>query len=105
VGGGGSEAGTKAGASACSLVNWPPNDLPPVTVLSCSARFVPRLGKVRAPPRPLLRFLPGSELFGAWVVDDDSGMLDKVAMSAMLNRRVMVVVGCAQRRRLSKVQL
>ena len=32
-------------------------------------------------------------------------MLDKVAMSAMLDRRVMVVVGFAQKRRLSKVQL
>jgi hypothetical protein len=105
VGGGGTEAGTKAGASACSLVSWPPNDLPPVTVLSCSAGFVPRSGKVRTPPRPLLRFLRVSELFGAWVADEDSGMLDKVAMSAMLDRRVMVVVGFAQRCRLSKVQL
>lgn len=57
------------------------------------------------PPRPLLRFLRLSELFGAWVVDEDSGMLDKVAMSAMLGRRVMAAVGLAQRRRLGKVQL
>ena len=84
MGGGGTEAGTKAGASACSLVNWPPNDLPPVTVLSCTVGFVPRSGKVRALPRPLLRFLRLSELFDAWVVDEGSGILDEVVMSAML---------------------
>jgi hypothetical protein len=33
---GGTEAGTKVGASGCNLVSWPPNDLPPVTVLSCN---------------------------------------------------------------------
>jgi hypothetical protein len=76
-----------------------------VTVLSCGVGFVPRSGKVRAPPRPLLRFLRLSELFGAWVEGEDSVMLDKVAMSAMLDRRVMLVVGFAQRRRLCKVQL
>lgn len=48
------------------------------------------------PPRPLLRFLRLSELFGAWVAEGDSGMLDKVVMSAMFGRRVLVVVGFAQ---------
>src|ERR1700733_8863258 len=93
AGGGGTEAGTKAGASACNLVNCPPNDLPPVTVLSCGTGFVTRSGKVRVPPRPLLRFLRLSEPFRAWVVGGDSGMLDKVVMSAMLGRRVLLAVG------------
>jgi hypothetical protein len=48
------------------------------------------------PPRPLLRFLRLSEPFGAWIADGDSSMLDKVVMSAMMGRRVLVAIGFAQ---------
>jgi hypothetical protein len=92
-GGGGTDAGTKVGASGCNRVNCPPKDLPPATALSCDGGLgfgrLPEEGPT-PPPRPRLRFLGLwlSKIFCAGVVAVAPGMADGVARAAIVERRL-----------------